>query len=94
VGVFSDTTKTRRAVETIELLSSAVEEIDDSVLIADHAGVIQYVNPAFEVRTGNTRDEAMGQTPRILKSGQHGTECYREASCGVGSTNATDWPII
>jgi len=78
VVVFSDITKRQIAIEKIELLSRAVEQTGDSVFITDPAGVIQYVNPAFEATTGYTRDEALGQTPRILKSGQHGEEFYRE----------------
>jgi PAS domain S-box-containing protein len=36
------------------------------------------VNPAFEATTGYRRDEALGKTPRILKSGLHDAEFYRE----------------
>jgi len=36
-----------------------------------------YVNPAFETNTGYTREEALGQNPRILKSGRHDAGHYR-----------------
>ena len=39
-------------------------------MITDREGVIEYVNPAFEALTGYTPGELMGQTPRVLKSGQ------------------------
>jgi two-component system, cell cycle sensor histidine kinase and response regulator CckA len=40
--------------------------------------VIEYVNPAFEETTGYSRAEVIGQTPRILKSGEQSPTMYRE----------------
>jgi len=56
----------------------AVEQTADLVIITDCSGVIEYVNPAFELLTGYSREEAIGQTPRILKSKQHPPRFYRE----------------
>jgi PAS domain S-box-containing protein len=61
----------------------AVEQTADSVVITDRQGVIEYVNPAFEKTTGYTREEALGQTPRILKSGYHDNEFYRQLWTGL-----------
>jgi len=47
------------------------------IMITDLHGIIEYVNPAFEVLTGYTRDEMCGKTPRILKSGEQGLEIYQ-----------------
>jgi PAS domain S-box-containing protein len=60
------------------LLSRAVEQTADSVVITDPAGVIQYVNSAFEATTGYSRSEALGRRPSILKSGHHEDAFYRE----------------
>lgn len=68
----------QQAVNSNLLLSSAVEQTADTVLISDSTGHIEYVNPAFEQTTGYTRDEAIGNTPRLLKSGRHGESVYRE----------------
>jgi len=65
-----------RSREMISLLSRAVEQTADSVVITDREGTIQYVNPAFEATTGYGRAEAVGKTPRILKSGLHDKEFY------------------
>ena len=59
-------------------LSTAVETAADMIVITDNGGIIEYVNPAFEALTGYTREEAIGKTPRILKSGIHGEEFYKE----------------
>jgi PAS domain S-box-containing protein len=67
-----------RLQETHQRLSTAVEQSPDSVLITDTAGTILYVNPAFERVTGYSRAEALGRTPRLLKSGQHDEAFYRE----------------
>jgi sigma-B regulation protein RsbU (phosphoserine phosphatase) len=71
------TEKSRREARTRQL-ANAVEQTADTVIITNRAGVIEYVNPAFEYTTGYTAEEALGQTPRLLKSGQHPPEFYRD----------------
>ncbi|WP_206609519.1 PAS domain-containing protein [Thiohalobacter thiocyanaticus] len=39
--------------------------------------MIEYVNPAFEQITGYSREEAVGETPQLLKSGKQGSAFYR-----------------
>jgi PAS domain S-box-containing protein len=48
------------------------------VYFTDTNGVIQYVNPAFEEMSGYSAEEAVGRTPRILKSGEHDDAFYAE----------------
>lgn len=52
-------------------LLTAVEQTADMIFITDKEGVIEYVNPAFEEFTGWTKEEVIGKTPRILKSGKY-----------------------
>jgi PAS domain S-box-containing protein len=66
-----------RLEETQRRLSTAVEQSAEAVLITDVAGTILYVNPAFERISGYSRAEAIGQNPRMLKSGKHGDTFYR-----------------
>jgi PAS domain S-box-containing protein len=65
-------------ISTYRRLSSAVEQIADSVFITNRDGAIEYVNPAFETTTGYKGDEVLGKTPAILKSGEHDAEFYNE----------------
>jgi diguanylate cyclase (GGDEF)-like protein/PAS domain S-box-containing protein len=47
-------------------------------VVTDAAGIILWVNSAFTSLTGYTREEAIGATPRILKSGNHTDTFYRQ----------------
>jgi PAS domain S-box-containing protein len=76
VVVFRDVSDHKRAQELSQRLSSAVEQTADSVFITDRAGVIEYVNPAFEATTGYSRDEVINRTPALLKSGLQQPEYY------------------
>lgn len=76
--VFEDILKQRLAEVQRERLERAVESSTDSVFITDESGVIQYVNPAFTRITGWPREDAIGQTPGILKSGETPESVYQE----------------
>lgn len=66
------------AEESLRKLSQAVEQSPDMVMVTSHNGTIEYVNPAFEQLSGYTREEVLGKTPRILKSGEQGPEVYQD----------------
>ena len=59
-------------------LIRAIEQAAESIVITDAAANIVYVNPAFETISGYSREEAIGQNPRVLKSGRHSAEFYVE----------------
>ncbi|SDX83484.1 PAS domain S-box-containing protein/diguanylate cyclase (GGDEF) domain-containing protein [Allochromatium warmingii] len=52
------------------------EVSNEGIILTDANGVIQRVNPAFTRITGYTPEEAIGQTPRLLKSDHHPPEFY------------------
>ncbi len=72
-----DITDRKRAEEEQARLSRVVEQTTESIVITDPTGTILYVNPAFEAVSGYTRAEAIGQNPRILKSGNQDAAFYR-----------------
>ncbi len=74
--LLQDITDRWQAVEQMRKLSSAVEQTADSVIITDLEGIIEYVNQGFEHVTGYRRDEAVGQTPRLIKSDRQKPEFY------------------
>ncbi len=57
---------------------TAVDLGGDMVMVTDRSGTIVDVNDAFVLATGYARKEAIGATPRLLKSGLQSDEVYRE----------------
>ena len=68
-------------------LSGAVEHAVEGVVITDLKGDIQYVNPAFQLITGYTKQEVMGKNPSIIKSGIHDENFYKEMWACILSGN-------
>jgi len=67
-----------RRSESLRKLSQAIEQAGESVVITDKNGVIEYVNPRFTTLTGYSSEEAIGQTPRLLKSGNQDDVFYEK----------------
>src|SRR6266571_3672122 len=77
VGLAVDITERKRAEEQQARLSRVVEQAAESIMITDAEGTMIYVNPAFESVSGYSRAEALGQNPRMLKSGDQDAAFYR-----------------
>ncbi|MFH0784471.1 MAG: PAS domain S-box protein [Pseudomonadota bacterium] len=58
-------------------LMAAIEQVGEAIVITNAQGIIQFVNSAFERTTGYSREEAVGQNPRILQSGKQDELFYR-----------------
>jgi len=59
-------------------LAAAIEQAAEAVVIVGVDARIQYINPAFTRITGYSPEEAIGQTPRILKSGRQDPAFYKD----------------
>ena len=77
-GIVLDVSDIKKAEEELKLLSTGIDQAYDSVVITDREGTIQYVNPVFEKITGYSREEAIGQNPRILKSSKQTKDFYNK----------------
>ena len=77
-GIARDISDRKRAEAELNRLAAAVEQTAESILITDPEGNIEYVNPAFERITGYSREEVLGQNPRLLKSGKTDPAVYRD----------------
>jgi|GEM_PF-1651588 len=62
---------------SVNKLARGIDQSPASIIITDTAGAIEYVNPKFLSVTGYSRDEVIGQNPRILKSGHTSPDGYR-----------------
>lgn len=78
LGIFTDVTEERQARAVIARLAAAIDKTAEAIVITNAGGDIEYVNAAFEAITGYTRQEALGQNPRILRSGLHDDRHYAE----------------
>ena len=88
VGLAEDITAQRLGEEQIRKFQQAVEQSPVTIVITDRRGVIEYVNPHFTQLTGFSGAEAVGQNPRILKSGATSAHVYRDLweTIGTGGT--------
>ena len=68
----------KRSAVRLQWLTLAVEQSPAAVLITDPRGVIQYVNGKFTEISGYTATEAIGQSPRLFKSGLTPPEVYHD----------------
>ncbi|MEI6034286.1 MAG: PAS domain S-box protein [Verrucomicrobiae bacterium] len=89
LGTNMDITASKIAEERLQKLSRAVEQNPASIVITNLAGEIEYVNPKFCAVTGYTAEEAKGQNPRVLKSGEQPLETYQELWATILS--GKDW---
>jgi len=77
LGHVVDTTERREAEGQIHRLSVGVQQSPVSIVITDTRGTIEYVNDKFCAISGFSREEAIGRSPSILKSGEQPAEYYR-----------------
>lgn len=73
-----DITWRQKTEAMMQHLSMAIAQTADSVIITNKEGIIEYVNPAFEVTTGYSAHEVIGKTPHIINSGKHDNEFYKD----------------
>lgn len=78
VAVITDITELKQAEAELRKLWLAVEQSPNSIVITNLDANIEYVNQHFSVVTGYSREDAIGQNPRILQSGQTNQSIYDE----------------
>lgn len=93
-GAAQDITERKAAEAERERLIMAFEQAAEIVFITDATGIIQYVNQAFERVTGYSRQEAIGQNPRFLKSGKHDDAFYRHLWETIGRGEAWEGRMV
>ncbi|NTW12389.1 MAG: diguanylate cyclase, partial [Anaerolineales bacterium] len=74
---FLDITERKKAENELRKLSQAVEQSANAIVITNTEGNIEYANPKFVEVSGYSLSEVLRETPRILNSGEHSPEFYR-----------------
>ncbi|MQY80222.1 MAG: PAS domain S-box protein [Bacteroidetes bacterium] len=84
----------KRIEEEMKKLSTAVEQLAETVVITDTKGNIQYANPAFEKISGYIREDVLGENPRILQSGKHDKNFYKNMWDTISEGNVWSGTLI
>jgi diguanylate cyclase (GGDEF)-like protein/PAS domain S-box-containing protein len=72
----SEVTELKETEAQLKLATCVFDSTVDGILITDENGIILSVNPAFSHITGYTPEEAIGLTPKILKSYRQDKDFY------------------
>jgi diguanylate cyclase (GGDEF)-like protein/PAS domain S-box-containing protein len=77
LSIARDISERRQAEETRRLQSAALDAAANAIIITDREGIIQWVNSAWSALTGYSSQDAIGNNPRILKSGVQDEAYYK-----------------
>ncbi len=77
-GVVFDVSDEHALQDRLSLQLAGLEAAANAIVITDREGRVVWVNPAFTTLTGYAREDVVGQTPRLLQSGQHPPGFYED----------------
>ncbi len=75
--VLTDVSERVLAEARLQLAASVFTHAREGIVITDARGTIVEINDAFVRLSGYSREEALGQNPRIFRAGSHPAEFYR-----------------
>jgi len=78
IGTIQDITFKVEAEEKLRVLTRAIDQSPNSIVITNIRAEITYVNPVIERLSGYTKEELIGQNPHIFSSGKTPKEKYEE----------------
>jgi diguanylate cyclase (GGDEF)-like protein/PAS domain S-box-containing protein len=76
VGVIRNVSDRKQAEEKLKLAASVFTHALEGIMITDASGTIIEVNDTFSLITGYSREEALGENPRILNSDRQDADFY------------------
>ncbi|MEA5408258.1 PAS domain S-box protein [Haloarculaceae archaeon H-GB2-1] len=78
VGTIRDITERKARERERRTFQQAIDHTGHAVMITDAEGTIEYVNPAFEAQSGYSSEEALGEDPSLLDSGEHDPSFFED----------------
>ncbi|MCG6967885.1 MAG: EAL domain-containing protein [Chromatiaceae bacterium] len=85
-GSVSDISSRKKSEEDLKLVAGVFDNTPEAILVTDADARILRVNRAFTEITGYSAEEAVGQTPRLLRSGYHDESFYRSFWTSLNET--------
>jgi len=76
LAITHDITESKQAQKKLQLAASVFTHAREGIMITDACGTIVEINDTFSQITGYSREETLGQNPRMLKSGRQPPEFY------------------
>jgi PAS domain S-box-containing protein len=76
--ILADVFARRRLEEKQKLISAAIDQAGEGIIITDTDGNIQYANPSFAKMTGYDIEELIFSNTKMLKSGEQDEDFYRK----------------
>jgi diguanylate cyclase (GGDEF)-like protein/PAS domain S-box-containing protein len=77
IAVAEDITQQKKNEKELRLAAAVFNNSTEAIVVTDRENRIQSVNQAFEKITGYDRSLVIGETPAILRSGQHDDLFYQ-----------------
>jgi len=93
-AVARDISHRKRADEQLRLQSAALEAAANAIVITNQKGTIVWVNHAFTTITGYSKEEALGNNPRLLKSGEQPQSYYANLWATISSGKVWQGEIV
>jgi len=74
---FEQSISKKNEEEELSIFTKIVEQNPSFIVVTDNMGTIEYANPKAEEITGYAKADLIGKNPRVLQSGQHDNEFYK-----------------
>ncbi len=93
LGLLADISERKQYEEQLKLLAGVFNHAIEGIFITDRKGRIERVNPGFTRITGYTAEEAVGRSPRLLKSDRHDRDFYKQMWRSIRETGTWEGEI-
>ncbi|MBI2256580.1 MAG: EAL domain-containing protein [Proteobacteria bacterium] len=78
IDVITDITARKKTEKSLQRANTVFQNTQEGIVVTDTGGDVLAVNPAFSAITGYSEGELVGKNMRVLQSGQHDREFYRD----------------